>query len=114
VSDDKDVFGKLDALMRRHAMAPPAGGSDTGGVPVLTDLIDAPPEAAPAPSDDIAAHVVAQVQSRLAAELERRMADHLAPHLKDAVRAALADVRGDIVRLVNEAVSRENERRHVK
>jgi hypothetical protein len=116
VSDDKDVFGKLDALMRRN-VAPPASGSDTGAIPVLTELVDVPPEAEPphaSPADEAAARVVAEVQARLAVELERRMAEHLAPQVKEAVRAALAEMRGDIVRMVNEAVAQANERRHVK
>jgi hypothetical protein len=33
---EKDIFGKADALLRRHSIAPPADGSETGGVPMLT------------------------------------------------------------------------------
>lgn len=116
--DDKDVFGKLDALMRRHSVAPPGSGSDTGGVPVLTELVDAPPEPAPAEAlpagDDLAARLLAEVEARLAAELERRMADRLAPQLKEAAHGAVGEMRGELSRLVREALAQAIERRHVK
>ena len=47
MSSDKDVLGKADALLRRHTLAAPGEGSDTGGVPVLTDLIEDPAAGAP-------------------------------------------------------------------
>jgi hypothetical protein len=115
--EDKEIFGKLDALMRRHAVAPPGSGSDTGGVPLLTELVEVPPVPAPAAAsagDDLAGRVLAEVEARLAAELERRMADRLAPQLKEAVHAAVLDMRGELSRLVDEALAQAIERRHVK
>lgn len=92
---DKDLFGKADGLMRRHALAPPATGSDTGAVPVLTDFIESPP-AAPSPAaspatpdpHDLAAVVMAKVEERLAAEMERvrrELADTVAEALREAL-----------------------------
>jgi hypothetical protein len=40
VPADKDVLGKADALLRRAGGSPI--GTATGGVPVLTELIEAP------------------------------------------------------------------------
>jgi hypothetical protein len=53
MSDDKDVFGKADALLRR-GIKPPADGSETGGVPVLTDFVE-PHPAETLPDQDQAA-----------------------------------------------------------
>jgi len=99
---DKDLLGQADGLMRRHV------GSDTGAVPILTDLIDAPPAAEPldsarlpspgtppGASEDgdaaaIEARIMAEVDRRLAAEMER-VRHELAATVADAVRQALSD-----------------------
>lgn len=114
--DDKDVFGKVDALMRRHGIAAPGGGGDTGGVPILTDLVE-PPRAGPAqPGDaaELSAQVLQAVEARLARELEHRLAERLGGQLHEAVAAAVAELRGELSAMVAEAVSQAIERRHVK
>ena len=105
--NDKDLLGQADGLMRRHAV-----GSDTAAVPILTDLIDAPPAAAPidstlAPAEPalqepppppiegldaaaIEARIMADVDRRLAEEMER-VRHQLAGTVADAVRQALSD-----------------------
>jgi hypothetical protein len=91
---DKDLFGKADGLMRRHA----APGTETGPVPILTDFVDppAPPEPPEAPAqlreeeEQIAARVMVRVEERLEGEMQR-VRRELAQAVADAVREALAD-----------------------
>ena len=97
--NDKDLLGKADGLMRRN---PPALGTETVPVPVLTDFVEAPPpgppvEVAHAPSpppaasehDEIAAQVTRRVEQRLEEEMQR-VRRELAQAVADAVREALA------------------------
>lgn len=120
MSSDKDVLGKADALLRRHTLAAPGEGSDTGGVPVLTDLIEDPsaPRAAEGAGEDLAREVYAQVlvdvEKRLAADLERRIAQHFAPQVHAAVAAALSDARQELARAIADAVAEAISRRQVK
>ncbi len=118
MASDKDVLGKADALLRRHVVAPPASGSDTGGVPVLTDLIEAPPEpgldAADTLADEVFTRVMEQVEGRLAVELERRLEAQLVEQAHAAVGNAIAELRADIARAVTDAVAEAFARRPVK
>ncbi len=117
MADDKDILGKADALLRRHSVAAPGGGSDTGGVPVLTDLVDAP-QAAPAPADDLAREVfnrvMAEVEGRLASELERRLAEHLVPQVHAAVASAIGDLHQELANAIGDAVAEALKARNVK
>ena len=119
---DKDLLGKADALLRRHAVAAPRNGSETGGVPVLTDLVGGPqpdPEA-PAPeagselAQQVFTRVMREVEQRLASDLERRLIEHLVPQVHAAVGTALDGLRGEIADAVEEAVAQALERRPVK
>jgi hypothetical protein len=109
LADDEDVFGKADALLRRHSVAPPADGAQTGGVPVLTDLVDEPPDAEHALTSDIARavfdRVIAEVEGRLTADLERRVAERLVPDVNSAVVSAIADLRPELAKTISEAVA---------
>ena len=112
---DKDIFGKADALLKRHSAARP--GTETGGVPVLTDLVDGP--AAPsAPADPIAREVfmrvMAQVEGRLAAELESRLTQHLVPQIHAAVSSAIGDLHQEIANAIGDAVAEALKARQVK
>jgi len=114
MADDKDVFGKADELLRRAAIAPPASGSDTGGVPILTELIDAPAFAgdeAKAIAQDVFTRVMAEVEGRLAADLEKRLAQHLMPEVHAAVSSALGDLRQELANAIGDAVSEALSRR---
>jgi hypothetical protein len=127
---DKDILGKADALLRRHSVAAPGSGSDTGGVPVLTDLVRdlaaaeaarqasaltgaAPESAALRTTDDAAAQiarevftrVMAQVEGRLAAELERRVVEHLVPQVHAAVASALGDLHQELANAIGDAIA---------
>jgi hypothetical protein len=113
---DRDVLDKADALLKRHAPRAPGGGSDTGGIPVLTDLVDPAPAAAPAPRvtlddrqralvQDIFKAVMAQVEDRLATELERRLTDHLIDEVHVAVAAAIGDLRPGLADVIGDAIS---------
>ena len=118
MSSDKDVLGKADALLRRHTLAVPGEGSDTGGVPVLTDLIE-DPSAEPAPTGeelarDVFSQVMTEVERRLASDLERRITQHFAPQVHAAVAAALRDARQELSRLIADAVAEAIARRQVK
>ena len=99
---DKDLLGKADGLMRRATLAPPATGSDTGAVPILTDFVEtlpgapiekAAPDSAAAPAtaeaDALSAEVMARVEEKMQAEMQR-LRRELAQAVSDAVREALA------------------------
>lgn len=118
MADDKDVFGRADALLRRNAPGAPATGSDTGGVPVLTDLVAEPPDAAGELSSEIArevfARVLSEVEGRLANDLEKRVAEHLVGQIRIAITGAMADLRQDLANAIGEAVAQAMNRRNVK
>ena len=103
---DKDVLGKADALLRRHAVTPPAGGSDTGGVPLLTELVEPPPgEVNDALAREVFNRVMREVEGRLAADLEKRLAQHLVPQVHAAVASALGDLRQELANAIGDAVA---------
>ena len=108
MTGDKDVLGKADALLRRHSVAPPASGSDTGGVPILTELVDAPhvrDEQDEALAREVFDRVMAEVEGRLAADLEKRLTQHLMPEVHAAVTSALGDLRQELANAIGDAVS---------
>lgn len=97
---DKDVLGKADALLKRHA-----AGIDTGAVPMLTDYIeDANAEKAEL-AREVFRRVMLQVEGRLAHDLENRLNQHLVPQVHAAVIAALADLRQELANAIGDAVS---------
>ena len=112
---DKDIFGKADALLKRHSAGRP--GTDTQGVPVLTDLVDSsvPPGA---PTDPLArevfVRVMAQVEGRLTSELERRVTQHLLPQIHAAIAGAVGDLRQEIANTIGDAVTEALKARNVK
>ena len=101
---DDDVLGKADALLRRHSVARPAGGADTGGIPVLTDIVGGT-----MPDGELAQEVfrtvMEQVEGRLAADLENRLSLQLVPQIHAAVAAALADLRQELANAIGDAVT---------
>ena len=108
MAEDKDVLDKADALLRRHSVAAPGSGTDTGGVPILTELIDAPHVLDPkdeALAKDVFDRVMAEVEGRLAADLEKRLAQHLMPEVHTAVASALGDLRQELANAIGDAVS---------
>jgi hypothetical protein len=118
LADDKDVLGRADALLRRNAPGAPAIGSDTGGVPVLTDLVGEPPEAVAQLSSDIArevfARVLAEVEGRLANDLERRIAENVVGQIRTAITGAMAEVRPELANAIADAVAQALNRRNIK
>ena len=96
------MLGKADALLRRHAT-----GTETMGVPVLTDLIDHPTddEATSALAHEVFTRVMAQVEGRLAADLEKRLAQHLVPQVHAAVISAIGDLRQELANAIGDAVT---------
>jgi hypothetical protein len=115
VPTDKDVFGKADGLMKRHA----GPGGDTGAVPVLTDIVDAGlAKAGHEPPSDLAreifTRVLAEVEGRLAADLERRLTQHLVPQVHAAVASAIGDLHQELANAIGDAVHRALESRHLK
>ena len=119
MADERDVLGKADALLRRHGPAAPASGSDTGGVPVLTDLVGVPSSiAAPGPAGELArevfTRVMTQVEGGLAKDLELRLAHHLSPQVHAAVASALGDLRQELANIIGDAIAEAVARRKVK
>ena len=135
---EKDIFGKADALLRRHSIAPPADASETGGVPVLTDIVETPdgepplraaasdapapsqPEAPPVavPPADITQQVIdrvmAEVEQRLAADLERKLLEHLTPQVHAAVASAIGDLHQELANAIGDAIAEALERGRLK
>ena len=105
MASDEDILGKADALLRRHAISAPASGSETGGVPVLTDIVDD----TGAPTDELAREVfrrvMSEVEGRLAADLENRLAQHLGGQVHAAVASALGDLRQELANAIGAAVA---------
>ena len=103
MAGEKDVMGKADALLRRHASA----GADTGGVPVLTDIVHDPRTKAMV--DELALaifnRVMAEVEGRLAADLEKRLVHHLVPQVHTAVASALGDLHQELANAIGDAVA---------
>ena len=111
MASDKDVLGKADGLIRRHAT-----GSDTGGVPILTDLIHDPKAKAAAEelARDVFNRVMAEVEGRLAADLEKRLVQHLVPQVHTAVASALGDLHQELANAIGDAVAVALKDRQVK
>jgi hypothetical protein len=116
VAGEKDVLDKADALLRRHGGSTPGVGSDTGGVPVLTDIVDDP--LAGDPSGELAREVfqrvMAEVEGRLAADLESRLTQHIAPHLHALVADAINDLRQELASAIGDALAEAYSRRQAK
>ena len=114
MDEDRDLLGKADALLKRHA----APGTDTGGIPVLTDLVEAPSAfnegTAGELSHEVFTHVMAEVEGRLAGELERRLVHHLEGEVHVAIASAMSDLRQDIANAIGDAVSEALKRRQLK
>ena len=104
MENDKDVLNKADALLRRASIAPPATGTDTGGVPILTDLVEAP-EDNEALAREVFHRVMKEVEGRLAADLEKRLAQHLMPEVHAAVASAIGDLRQELANAIGDAVA---------
>jgi hypothetical protein len=111
VASDKDVLGKADALLRRHAV-----GTETGGVPVLTDLIHDPKAKAAAEelAREVFSRVMAEVEGRLAADLEKRLVQHLVPQVHTAVASALGDLHQELANAIGDAVAAALKDRQLK
>jgi hypothetical protein len=119
MSSDGDVLGKADALLRKHSIAAPATGSDTGGVPILTDLVEAPVqpigEGEPAElAREIFTRVMAEVEGRFAADLEHRLTHQLVAEVHTAVASAVGDLRQELANAIGDAVTEALERRQIK
>jgi hypothetical protein len=113
-SNEKDILGKADGLMRRHAP-----GADTGAVPVLTEMVGpGAPATPPTVHGDLAreifARVMSEVETRLAADLEKRLNQHLVPQVHAAVASAIADLHRELATAIGDAVNRALEHRHLK
>lgn len=113
MDEPRDVLGKADALLKRHAQ-----GADPVEIPVLTDIVE-PPSAfnentAGDISQEVFARVMAEVEGRLAAELERRLVGHLEAEVHVAVASALGDLRQDVANAIGDAVSEALKRRQLK
>jgi hypothetical protein len=117
LASDKDILGQADALLRRHAISAPATGSDTGGVPVLTELVGVHKEDVD-PDEELAmqvfAKVMADIEDRLVLDLERRLMRHLAPTVHAAASSAVGDLHQELANAIREAVAAALKARTVK
>lgn len=111
MASEKDVLGKADALLRRHAT-----GAETGGVPVLTELVHDPKAKAAAEelAREIFTRVLAEVEGRLAADLEKRLVQHLVPQVHTAVASAIGDLHQELANVIGDAVAAALRDRQVK
>ena len=88
---EKDIFGKADALLRRHSIAPPAD--------ITQQVID---------------RVMAEVEQRLAADLERKLLEHLTPQVHAAVASAIGDLHQELANAIGDAIAEALERGRLK
>ncbi len=111
MAGEKDVLGKADALLHRHA-----AGTETGGVPVLTDFVHDPRAKAAIEelSREIFNRVMAEVEGRLAADLEKRLVQHLVPQVHSAVASALGDLHQELANAIGDAVTAALKDRQLK
>ena len=111
MAGEKDVMGKADALLRRHA-----AGGEAGSVPVLTDFVHDP--RAGQLTDELAREifdrVMKEVEGRLAADLEKRLVQHLVPQVHTAVASALGDLHQELANAIGDAVIAALRERQVK
>lgn len=116
MADDKDVFSRAEALLRRNAIGAPRSGSDTGGVPVLTDVVGEPPDAELTSeiARDVFARVLSEVEGKLANELERRVSENLVGEVHSAIAGAIADMRQELANAIAGAVAEALQRRNVR
>ena len=113
-SNEKDILGKADGLMRRHTP-----GTDAGAVPVLTEMVQSgAPAPVHGPNSDLAreifARVMSEVEGRLAADLEKRLNQQLVPQVHAAVASAIGDLHQELANAIGDAVKQELERRQIK
>ena len=124
---DRELAGKVDALLGKHGFGAASSqrdaGSDDRNIPVLTELIDAPAwnaEAAARPSNalkqlndaeidglshEIFTRVFDRIDAELAAKLETRLAAQLTTHINSVVTHVLGDLRQDIANEIGDAVN---------
>jgi hypothetical protein len=95
---DKDVLGKADALLRRHAIPLPGAGSDAADVPLLTDAIEPPPPA-PVPAE---------------AEAGQAIFESVMKEVDSRLETGIAGLRQELAATIREAVRQELERRRIK
>ena len=97
---DKDVIGKVDALMRRHVIPLPGAGGEAADVPLLTDVIE--PATEPARAADTGPDLSEAIFEQVMKEVDGRLV------------SGLAGLREELTRAIREAIKQELERRHVK
>jgi U3 small nucleolar ribonucleoprotein component len=97
---DKDVIGKVDALMRRHSIPLPGAGGDAADVPVLTDVIE--PAADPTRAADTGPDLAEAIFEQVMKEVDGRLV------------SGLAGLREELTRSIREAIRQELERRQIK
>ncbi len=120
---DRELAGKVDALLGRHSTSPrPADAIDDRNVPVLTELINAPSwEPAPvdtsdvlkqlseqevdALSQEIFTRVYGKLDRELANKLEDRIAAQLATQINLAITNVITDMRQEIANEIGDAVN---------
>lgn len=119
MEENRDVLGKADALLKRHAAAPEP---DAGTIPVLTDIVAPPSAPAPAAPDaaaselaqEVFARVMSDVEGRLAFELERKLCEHLEAEVHVAVANALGELRQDVASSIADAITEALRRLQIK
>ena len=120
---ERELAGKVDALLGRHSAVPrPADVIDDRNVPVLTELISAPSwEPAPvdtsavlkrlseaevdALSQEIFSRVYGKLDRELANRLEDRIAAQLATQINLAITNVITDMRQEIANEIGDAVN---------
>jgi hypothetical protein len=118
MSDENDLFGRTEALFKRHALSAAPERGDSAAVPVLRDLVSSDP-AQPASmqsdiSQEVFMHVMAEIEGRLASVLGKRLTEHLTAEVQVAVAAALSDTRQELANAIGDAVAEALRHHQVK
>lgn len=120
---DKELAGKVDALLGKHGKAPAhaaAGTSADHNIPLLTDVVDAPAwqpatksavlaklgdAELDALSHDIFNRVISRIDQRLAIQLEERLTAQLTTQINIALTSVLTDMHQVIANEIGDAVN---------
>lgn len=120
---DRELAGKVDALLGKHSTVPRPGDTvDDRNVPVLTEVMNAPiwepqpveaatvlRQLAEAEVDTLAHEIFSRVYGKLdrelAVKLEDRIASQLATQINVAITHVISDMRQEIANEIGDAIN---------
>jgi hypothetical protein len=130
MDQEKDLAGKVDALLGKHGVAPGAAGRRSAdqpmfgvedrNIPILTEVVEAPSWSPPPPpsavqhlsedevdllSHDIFSRVIDRLDGRLGPKIEQRISEQIQQQIRAAVANVMTDMRQEIANEIGDAVN---------